>query len=291
MKKLSLKYYLFFISLLIFFSLLFIAYFNSKNKGEYKSTIDVCESLKVEVFCLSNNGAFGSEIKSNYLTDSINFRVFVGKYDEGTNYYSYKCNNDTIIIKYKLISESNDADSTIFEKKYLIKKLKEIKNIKDDEAPPIDNYFIKKDNQEAVNQLEIVKPIQDTFIDTTFLKNKSLLFLEVTTDDDHKSFLRLLVNNKFICQIETHAPGNYNNYGFQDAKSTKNGFILYYQINGGSRGKFFEFEFKEKKGKYYIRKIHTNEYCFDCKPNAVENTEYLIEDIEFCDFNVFNYVQ
>ncbi len=51
-------------------------------------------------------GAYSADIYSDYLTDSINFRIYVGKHDQDINYF-YHCSNDSISI-IKLFKNSHN---------------------------------------------------------------------------------------------------------------------------------------------------------------------------------------
>ena len=76
--------------------------YDDKSRKSYDDTFDVCGGKYfVEKFTVFGNGAFGSDQKSNYLTDSSTFRIFVGTFDEGHEVYNYSCAGDSIyIVKY-----------------------------------------------------------------------------------------------------------------------------------------------------------------------------------------------
>ena len=40
--------------------------------------------------------AFGGDLDSDWLTDSLNFRIYIGTYDDARGGISYRCNNDSV---------------------------------------------------------------------------------------------------------------------------------------------------------------------------------------------------
>ncbi|MCW3465856.1 hypothetical protein [Chitinophaga nivalis] len=72
---------------------------NDRSKAHYALTVKVCDKpLYVEMFTVFGSGAFGSDIMGQYLTDSSHFRMFVGTFDNGDEYYAYRCKGDSVII-------------------------------------------------------------------------------------------------------------------------------------------------------------------------------------------------
>lgn len=80
---------------LIYLNLTFIIFTFSCNKEKYLSTtiIKGCGSIKLYVERYQVGW-----IHSNYLTDSISFRKFIGLYDFEHEIYFYDCRNDSIYI-------------------------------------------------------------------------------------------------------------------------------------------------------------------------------------------------
>jgi hypothetical protein len=58
--------------------------------------------LYVEVFTANSFG-----LKQEYLTDSSNFRIYVGTLDEEHDFFTYECRNDTLYIKKILTGDKN----------------------------------------------------------------------------------------------------------------------------------------------------------------------------------------
>jgi amino acid transporter len=82
------------------------------------------QRLYLEAYCVHGSGALGSDLCSSYLTDSLNFRKYVGTYDDGEEIISADYKGDSIrVVK---ISEprfdSKKTASQIFSLKQLIKQ-------------------------------------------------------------------------------------------------------------------------------------------------------------------------
>ncbi len=103
------------------------------NKNYYKSTTDLYDQkecachLYIETYCVYGGGAWGSDVDSHYLTDSTNFRIYLGAADEEGERISVKCKGDCI--DYKKIITANlgrewNQPKTIEQKRYSIKDLK-----------------------------------------------------------------------------------------------------------------------------------------------------------------------
>jgi hypothetical protein len=74
-----------------------------RSKRHYKTTYKNGDHLFVEVFTIFGSGAFGGDRLSEYLTDSISFRKYVGTFDDNAEAISYKMVIDSIYIeKYSL---------------------------------------------------------------------------------------------------------------------------------------------------------------------------------------------
>lgn len=61
---------------------------------KYKWTIPVCNNLYVEVYNVNPAGVY-----TEYLTDSLHFRLFVGEIDLESRRYIYRCKGDSILIE------------------------------------------------------------------------------------------------------------------------------------------------------------------------------------------------
>ena len=97
--------------------ILFSIFFTSCNK-KYNRTVTVCDgNLFVEVFKHQS-----IDVAYDYLTDSSNFRIYVGKFDYEHAYYRYNCQNDSLEI-----SETYEGE-IINVRKYSLDSLRKTNN-------------------------------------------------------------------------------------------------------------------------------------------------------------------
>jgi len=96
---------------------------DKKSKKEYRDTIAVCDNLYVEVYRVFGSGAYGGDLLSDYLTDSTNFRIYIGTYDDYKENYSYKCKGKGIVVE-KINRENKDSVKVIETKSLDIDVLK-----------------------------------------------------------------------------------------------------------------------------------------------------------------------
>lgn len=113
----------------IFFVLCCSSCNDKNNKGYFRHTSVICNNVYLEVYVTSQNGAFGGEMLCQYLTDSTTYRVRVGKFDESDEFYSYKCNGDSILIQKSYKSDTSKVYRIIETNNYKIEDLKNLKNI------------------------------------------------------------------------------------------------------------------------------------------------------------------
>ena len=94
------------------------------SKLHYRSTRHICnDSLYVEQFLVFNGGVYGGSTISDFLTDSVNFRIYVGTYIDDIENISFECRQDSICID-KISIEKSDTFQAIDTKVYSIKALK-----------------------------------------------------------------------------------------------------------------------------------------------------------------------
>ena len=119
---------------LLFLLLLLTGCVNRKSRKDQKFTVNYCEykpnncvcNLYGEVYSIYGMGALGSDVNSLYLTDSTNFRIYLGVYDEEREMIIVKCQGDSIYIKKIAKSASENSKPEIVETKtYSLKSLKE----------------------------------------------------------------------------------------------------------------------------------------------------------------------
>jgi len=77
---------------------------------QYKRTIRVCDNkLYLEIFNVNPAG-----IDSHYLTDSLNFRLYVGKFDNEHENFHYACEGDSLFIE-RIASIDTTGKMTVME--------------------------------------------------------------------------------------------------------------------------------------------------------------------------------
>lgn len=67
----------------------------TKAKKKHFSTVKICDSVFAESYIVINGGAFGGDIADTYFTDTINFRIHAGRYNNYNVNYRFKCIGDT----------------------------------------------------------------------------------------------------------------------------------------------------------------------------------------------------
>ncbi len=110
---------------------------NVNDKGDYQHTSIICDDKYLEVYKTFGSGAFGGDLIAHYLTDSVNFRVFIGEFDNSKKHFSYKCKGDSLFI-YKMSKRKNE-NSYKLEKldSYSLSKLERMHNLLDAKIPYI----------------------------------------------------------------------------------------------------------------------------------------------------------
>jgi hypothetical protein len=91
------------------------------DKSKLFGTAEVCNGLYREKFVVFSGGAYSAELYSDYLTDSTNFRVYVGQHDESQKYI-YDCRGDSVYVR--KIDMSEAKAKTIESKSFDINVLK-----------------------------------------------------------------------------------------------------------------------------------------------------------------------
>jgi|SRR5437762_6171281 len=83
---------------------------SNRSKGKYASTVQICnQNLYIETYTIFGSGAYGGDRVSDYLTDSLNFKMYVGTYDNADEGFSYVCKGDSVkIYKVKGIRENRN---------------------------------------------------------------------------------------------------------------------------------------------------------------------------------------
>lgn len=117
-------------------AMVFASCSSTRTKEHHKFTVNLCKyeinkcacNLYAEVYQVFGMGAMGSDLDSQYLTDSINFRVFLGTFDEEDEMIITRCKGDSIQIeKARRVSHGvsmNKARIIIMSKTYSLTDLK-----------------------------------------------------------------------------------------------------------------------------------------------------------------------
>ncbi len=107
----------------------------NRNKNYYKRSVYLNQyqknkcacNLYIETYCVHGGGAWGSDVNSLYLTDSTNFKLYIGTYDEEGEMIKTKCRGDSICVE-KSISTSSMPEwnfrKIVDKKSYSLKDLK-----------------------------------------------------------------------------------------------------------------------------------------------------------------------
>jgi glycine/serine hydroxymethyltransferase len=93
---------------------------------KYKRNAKVCDGkLFVEIFNVNPAG-----VDSHYLTDSLNFRVYIGKFDNEHENFHYFCRGDSIIIEKLSTNDASGIRKATPFRKYNLEDLKKRKDFK-----------------------------------------------------------------------------------------------------------------------------------------------------------------
>jgi hypothetical protein len=108
---------------------------SSNSKQHHKLTVNLCKyepnkcacNLYAEVYLVYGMGALGSDLNSKYLTDSVNFQVYLGTFDEEDEMIITKCKGDSI---YTAKTTKTSSDSRWDESKVIEAKTYNIEDLK-----------------------------------------------------------------------------------------------------------------------------------------------------------------
>ena len=85
-----------------------------------KYTVKICDDkLYVERFNINPAG-----IDEDYLTDSLNFRIYVGKWDNEHENFNYTCSGDSVLIKKLGIIDTTGEFQVLEKRVFSLKELK-----------------------------------------------------------------------------------------------------------------------------------------------------------------------
>jgi len=95
---------------------------NKYSKREHVATIPIGPHLFNEIYKVYSGGVFASDSYSNYLTDSVNFRKYVGTryHDDEEIYCNVIDSNNVIVVKRSKVNTSDTLEKNIYEINKLI---------------------------------------------------------------------------------------------------------------------------------------------------------------------------
>ena len=103
---------------------------NYQSRERHKWTHKVCNNLYAETFCVFGQGGYGTDLDSRWLTDSINFRIYLGTFDEGDGGIYVECGGDTVYVS-QLIQPNADSPKKDSARIYKISDLRKKQNLND----------------------------------------------------------------------------------------------------------------------------------------------------------------
>lgn len=102
--------------------------YNKYSRKDPSRTTKLNDRLYIETYIVSGQGAFGTDMVSQYITDSSSFRKYVGTFDEGPEFHYYRVSADTVYIEKYLATEGKEPKKLLSEKFLTIPDLKKLDN-------------------------------------------------------------------------------------------------------------------------------------------------------------------
>lgn len=97
-----------------------------RSKVELDHATALCDGrLFVEAYKISSGGAYGGDRVSDYLTDSTNFRIYIGTFDNADGGYSFECKEDNVYVY--LVEQHSSGNKILSTRIYSIQDLKKKK--------------------------------------------------------------------------------------------------------------------------------------------------------------------
>ena len=116
----------------VIFSFAFQGCINDKSRKNHKWTYKVCDSLYTEIFSTVGQGAWGGDRDGKWLTDSTNFRIYLGAFDEVNGKIFIECKNDSVFVtQFPDDLDVNKDLKAPVTKTYRIEDLKKMDNLND----------------------------------------------------------------------------------------------------------------------------------------------------------------
>ncbi len=116
------KYFIFFIAIT------FVAckgtFIDHYSKDDFIGSLKIRDSLYIETYRIYAGGVWGGDVHTVYLTDSTNFRKFIGEEEDDEMISFYLINDDSICLYKKTEHIIKIFSDTVFKKIYSIPELK-----------------------------------------------------------------------------------------------------------------------------------------------------------------------
>jgi len=111
-------------SVLIILSILSVSCQDYYSRKSHKRTTELQKELFVETFTIFGSGAYGTDVVTQYLTDSIEFRKYIGTFDEGNEFYYYNISGDTVNVEKYKVGMNGKGKTLLKREQLLISSLK-----------------------------------------------------------------------------------------------------------------------------------------------------------------------
>jgi hypothetical protein len=96
---------------------------NLRSKKHHFDTITPCDGIYIEKFTVFSGGAYSAEVYSDYLTDSVTFRKYVGSHNDEQKFI-YDCRENNLIHVEKIAVTGGDTNKILESRTFDIRKLK-----------------------------------------------------------------------------------------------------------------------------------------------------------------------
>jgi hypothetical protein len=107
------------------FPFLFSSCSSDRSKSGEHRTYRLCDGrFFVESFTIFGGGGWGGDRVSDYLTDSVNFRMYLGTYDNAHEAISTQCKRDSVYIYFRGTSEMQGRSFIPAIRRYSVSDLK-----------------------------------------------------------------------------------------------------------------------------------------------------------------------
>jgi len=108
-----------------FFGLLLVYSCRRHDKSNHEFTTKITDGIYLETYSIYRQGAWGTDIFTDYLTDSTSFRLFIDTYDTEDEAISFSVKEDTIILTKYHFTKDREKD-IVYKKIFPIEELKSI---------------------------------------------------------------------------------------------------------------------------------------------------------------------